>query len=429
MTSLMRDVRARSAAGPHATHLATWSRYHKRWFGDTANPWPLTPLGIYAVAAQFKELGYRTFPCYASAAKDEHLTLGHQWTANLALAIRHASASTQRGIGAPHQCSELLLPAAISAIPAAAPLSPHGPGNCCDLFVLAYFHVVRGIEIVSALASHLHIDTDAHTETWDLPVSKTDVLAVGCSRTWGCTCGSAIKHCPYHAAVSHHAWLIDSFADDQGNLPAELPLFPTTTGQPVTPDQLSATVEEIARRLGLPLQDDLGRSSFTKHVFRISGSRLLARSGVPLSSIKLMARWSSSVIDRYVGDTPLEGITACIAGGPTGAHFADARFVSEAVADTLTNKVFELEAHLHLVSSATDPGYVVNCRTGVAHARGQCGRAFAPAMWRTPCGWQFGLYAHRWLASIDDLEPDLLCSSCLPGSRQAAMVATRNSVA
>ena len=429
MTSLMHDVRARSAAGPHASHLATWTRYHRRWFGDASTPWPLTPLGIYAVAAQFKELGYRTFPGYASSAKDEHLSLGHPWSANLALAVRHASASTQRGIGAPHQCSELRLPDAISVMPAVASLSAGGPGNCCDMFVLAYFHVVRGIEIVSALARHLHIDSDALTETWDLPVSKTDVLAVGCSRTWGCTCGSSIQHCPYHAAVSHHAWLINSFGDAHGALPADLPLFPTTRGDPVTADQLSATVEALASRLDLPLHDDLGRASYTKQVFRVSGSRMLARCGVPLSSIKLMARWSSSVIDRYIGEAPLEGITACVAGQPTGTHFADPRFVPVALDDSLSNRVFELETHLQLVSSAVDPGYVVNCRTGVAHSRGQCGRSFAQDMWRTPCGWRFGLYAHKWVSSIERLEPDLLCSSCLPLARQAAFVATRNNLA
>jgi len=435
MEALTSDMRARSAIGPHASWLRTWTRFHHRWWGEISSPWPLTPQYIYAVAALMKDLGYRSFPNYVSASKDVHIQLGYPWSEQLKQAATRATASTQRGIGAAHQCEELRLHDALSVIHDELPLVHHGPAQCGHLFTLGHHHVVRGIELSSALAAHISVDTLNLTETWHLPVSKTDPQAIGCSRTWGCICGQAAA-CPYHAALSQLEWLSSRFGRDDGSLPPNLPLFPTIEGAFVSAERLTATVNAVASRLDLQLTDDLGRTAFSEHVFRVSGSRMLARAGVPIETIKLLARWSTSIVDRYVGDTPLERLTSQFRQVPSGINFADLPLPLAAAVPTGTDEgitsvplpledsqlagvqsqLDQLSTHLDLLSDEVDPSYVRNHRSRVVHRRGAYGSRTSPRLWRTPCGWYFGAPTAEatWLAAVTETSPDLICSTCLP---------------
>jgi len=394
---------------------------HDRWWGQAIPAWPLTPDNIFAVAALMKDAGYRSFPNYASAAKDTHIQMGYPWSHQLKLAITRATASTQRGIGAAHQCQELLLDEALSVIDGPEPLVAHGPAQCGHVFTMGQFHVVRGIELASALASHLTVDTATLTETWHLPVSKTDAQAIGCSRTWGCTCGHA-PACPYHTALSHLQWLRDTFGDAQGTLPADLPLFPTLMGKHTSAERLSGTVAAVADRLGKSLTDDLGRSAFSEHVFRVSGSRMLARAGVPVELIKLLARWSTSIVDRYIGDAPLERLTHSLCGVPCGTNYADEPLIepathSPATAPTdSTSQIQQLQTHVQLLAEELEPQFLINHRSGVYHRKGTYGHRSSPALWRAPCGWYFGAPTAEatWLTNVTEQSPDLICSTCLP---------------
>jgi len=421
METFMSDMRARSSIGPHASWLRTWVRLHERWWGQSVPPWPLSPDNIFVVAALMKDAGYRSFPNYVSAAKDTHIQMGYPWSHQLKLAVTRATASTQRGIGAAHQCQELPLTEALSVIHGPAPIVNQGPAQCGHVFIMGEFHVVRGIELISALASHLTVDEVALTETWHLPVSKTDAQAIGCSRTWGCTCGHA-PACPYHTAAAHLHWLKATFGDAQGTMPPDLPLFPTITGKHTSAERLSSTVAAVADLLGKQLTDDMGRASFSEHVFRVSGSRMLARAGIPVELIKLLARWSTSIVDRYIGDAPLERLTHSLCGMPHGINFADVPLAEPAAHGPLTPspdpapQLQQLSTHVQLLSDELEPQFLINHRSGVYHRKGTFGHRSSPSMWRAPCGWYFGAPEAKatWLAAITEQSPDLICSTCLP---------------
>ena len=173
--------------------------------------------------------------------------------------------------------------------------------------------MLRGAEFSSALATALTIDTTEQRETLLLPKSKTDKQAVGCRRTWGCVCPNTCLGedalCPYAAACAIKHELSRRFGIDGGHLPPDLPLFPTASGEPCTRDGYVATVAAFADALQLNIFDALGRNTIGEHVWRVSGSRLLARAGVPLTQIALMARWGSDIILRNVAETPLDTIT------------------------------------------------------------------------------------------------------------------------
>ena len=426
LDALFADFRAQSAQGPHASLLRTWARLHRRWFGDDSPHVPITPMSIYAVAAQMKEDGYRRFPNYSSAAKDLHITCGHPWPEVLAAAASHATASTQRGIGPAHQCSELMIEDVRRSWDGSVdPLVAEGPADWFHMFVMSYFHVLRGMEIITANAADLVVDAVGLTESWQLSACKTDPQAIGCTRTWGCVCqprGSTL--CPVHSGLAHMAWLRTQFGDASGDLPPGLPLFPTMTGTRTTAERLTATVAAVADRLGLPPTDVMGRNSYTEHVFRVSGSRMLARAGVSLEVIMLMARWSSDVIRRYVGDVPLTSITSTFAGRASGVEQVVVPAAHPAMAAApapcgLAGRILELETHLHLIEADTHPQLIRNDRSGIVHSTGEHVLTSPPSSWRAPCGWRFGAPCAlpTWLAEIGDVEPDLICPTCLPELR------------
>jgi len=398
-----------------------------------------------------KDAGYRSFPNYLSAVKDLHVTCGHPWHDTLAAAATHASASTQRGIGPAHQCGEIKLEDALAACGEdVEPLVPEGPGDCANMFVMTYFHILRGMEIIMANAADITIDYAAASESWKLSVSKTDPQAIGCVRTWGCVCPRhGVAPCPVHAAIRHCEWLRSCFAGDDGVLPGDLPLFPSITGGRITALKLSATVEAVAAHHGLPLTDEMGRSAYSEHVFRVSGSRMLARAGIPTDIIMLMARWSSEIIRRYVGEVPLATLTerfinrasgtdvlTAVATSPTGSSPASRASATSCISATAgtdsgvrgmsssDSRLRELETHLQLLTSEIHPPYVQNGRSKVVHDCGPFNRLASPHLWRTPCGWPFGAEGAiaTWTPTLQGIAADLICGSCLADARASALL-------
>ena len=77
------------------------------------------------------------------------------------------------------------------------------PIGYADMFILAVFFLLRGVEASLMLMTSVVLDTVELTVTLFLPASKADPKALGCSSTWGCICSAVVDDflCPYHAAV------------------------------------------------------------------------------------------------------------------------------------------------------------------------------------------------------------------------------------
>ena len=307
------DVLARSTTASRVANFRTWTLFHLRWFGMSKPTLPLEVISIRAVAAQMKAARYRSFPNYVGAAKAEHLK-GFEWCDALERCRRQCCASTQRGIGPSRQAIELPIRALATLQLSSEPLVDNGPIGPASWAVLSAFHMTRGAETACALASSLTIDSEALTESWLLPVSKTDPTARGCLRTWGCVCldsdaSGALTLCPFHAAAAHLALLRATFGLPDGTLPAALPLFPNRHGDWCAKAGFVGTVRCLALKLGLSTSDSLGRDVVGEHAWRVSGSRYLASLDVPIPIIKLLARWGSDAVMRYIADAPLSALT------------------------------------------------------------------------------------------------------------------------
>ena len=426
LQALEGDTVAQSTAASRASAVRTWSLLHLRWFGPTTPVLPITCDSMRAVAAQMKCGGYRTFPNYVTAMKAVHKK-GFTWDGGLDDCRHDCEASTQRGIGPSRQSLELPVSELSSLELPCEPLVPDGP--VCPLYwaTLSAFHVLRGAESACALASSLQICASTVTETWSLPVSKTDPQAVGCRRSWGCVCSgtpprslpsSSSRPCPYHAAVGLKAYLVEHFGDEDGLLPVGLPLFPNCSGGWCARAGFLGTIAVLAERLKVTTVDDLGRSTIGEHVWRISGSRHLAALDVPIPIIKLLARWGSDTVMRYIADAPLSALTRVyldrvrasddalrgllVAGLPAAGIPAAARRPAD-------NQCLPI-AELPRPAPADLKPFVVSA-TGKAHLVSLPPLLAALGTTKCPCGWNFISSEHRLLSTLPlDARKCLMCA-------------------
>ena len=467
LEELDEDMLALSSKATVATQLATWEKLHHRWFGFGARAcdvWPLTTESLRAVTAQLKSAAYRSSPNYVSAAKRRHIELAFPWTEDLAFCQRTVLASTQRGIGAPKQCAELCILAVHQLGLGPEPLVEGGPICPSQWAVLASFHLMRGAESAAANNGDLTFNEATLSETMRLPVSKTDTLAAGVSRTWGCVCIAAASGdvlnapCPYCAAVTLAERSCELFATEEGFVTSGTPLFPNAAGGRCSRQAFVATVLALAALLGASTVDSMGRLLFGEHVWRVSGARHMNRNGIDLPTLMRLARWGSNVVLRYLADAPLSSLTLsyrrsalralqsdpAASGAPLTASDVERIVASRfcAASADRTQAAASLEAlivsvdslaasvevkHASLETSVAhnaaqlgvllSPKFALSLKSGKYHAV-RCGVGFDHRQWRTVCGMAFGgrpdLY--EVCAAIPSTPTPLRCFNCFGAS-------------
>jgi hypothetical protein len=394
------DVHARSSMATQASLLKTWCKFHHEWFRDGTPPFPITCQSLRACAALFKFRGYRSFENYLSRAKREHVIHGHVWTQELDLVGRECSRSVGRGLGPARQSAEFDVHKIANLDIGTDAVIEDGPVNPKALCILGCYFLTREIELSLAVVENFKVNIlESGPEVeWRLPVSKTDPRAVSVTRTWKCLCITSQSFpCPAHVAMAHMAFLQDRFSVD-GRLSDSLPLFPTQTGAAAEKESVVRTVEYFAKECGTSLVDQLGRRAYGGHSFRVTGSRMLARMGLELYKIALLARWASNVIMRYVSEAPLATLTEdcrrLLAGDDMDRTLVDLR----AELRVNARKLEDMEARLFSLSELREPvvkpdrrtRYLLNCISGVWHETLLCNSEISPSLWQTKCGWKFG---------------------------------------
>ena len=165
---------------------------------------PLTPHKVHIVGCLLKAGNYRSTGNYLNIAHQMHTESGEMWTQQLELAGKRFMQSSQRGIGPSRQSRPINFELYIMVRVGEEPLVPGGPVGTENLIVLFTMFLMREIEGAMALRRHIVVDLKGLNVTWHLPVSKNDPAALGCQRSWGCTCiTTSVIHraCPFHAAL------------------------------------------------------------------------------------------------------------------------------------------------------------------------------------------------------------------------------------
>jgi len=459
-----RDKHALTAQGPRAAIIETWTRMLRLWHGMPTPILPVEPKDVAHVGALFKKYNYRSFANYLSRVKEMHIAAGYQWTPQHALEATHGVRSVTRGQGPPRQSAPLPVPEAHGLNLGLAPLVGGGMINPGAALVIGSCFMLREIELAYARARHLSFNHSRRVVTFELPLSKTDPCAIGCTRSWGCVCDeqaaslAAAMPCPYHIAKAHDEALRLYFGQEADEpWPPEMPLFPTPEGSTVFKEAVVLTIEEIARRLSLPIYGEAGDRLFGGHSFRVSGAKWLAAEGLPVEKIQSLARWSSSIVLRYIGEAHLADLAKNCRrlqreklrdakflegtdfdeprlrdNGPValldlavkeqadalvdlsarvGAIEEDAASASDRVAasDDLRTRLGAIAGR---ISAVEDPRFVMNIRSGTVHVIS--GSTTLPSItWRTRCGWCFGdSRGFKLLHDASRIAPSASCSKC-----------------
>ena len=434
LEALNQGVYAKSTLDSQASLLNTWKRMHAAWFGTEEDhpPFPLSPSSIRAVASIMKDQKYRSWSNCLCRARREHVALGNVWSAELDMVARQCTRSVNRGIGPARQSAPYDVKAIQSLDTGIEPVISKGPVNPCDMLVLGAFFLTREIELSAAKASHLEFHTGS-TVTWLLPASKTDPTAVGVRRQWGCVCkGDVEVPCAWHSALRHMDTLRELFGvkravDNVGHcanyklgrlcdLPDDLPLFPDVCGHIVSKAAMVSTITILAGRTGAATTDEHGRNAFGGHSCRVSGAKFLSGLGLELYKLALLARWSSPVILRYVGEAPLRTVTddcrRLLAGAQLHTLVEDLNrrveqnLVRLEAISVIPQESLRLEAtstQVHRTVDHTTP-CLLNLRSGMWHV---------DLEGRTVCGWKHldALITKR-VGLPPNLDAKLLCDKC-----------------
>jgi len=430
-----RDKSASSASSSRDSNLATWIQFHHDWFKD--EEWlPLTPHKLACVASMFKQGGYRSYSNYLSRVKEEHVVHGGAWYDALDLEARKSVKSVLRGIGPPRQSADFNF-AAVWRVQICLPEG--APINFEHAIVLACFFLLREIELAHLQVGHMTLDYDAKTVTLHLSVSKTDPLALGTYKTWGCVCeGRMDEPCAFHAACSALETLVTELGEAVGS---DTPLFPTAAGEIVSKEAVVSALELCVAAAGGQELDKEGNRRYGGHSFRVTGARHLAALGLELLVIMALARWMSHIILHYVRDAPLAAITDTYKAlsrksrqpytDLLGEVGESVKALSGALADhkcLLNNLRGDLDAHKEhqlVIAQAGAMAPESSRAKSVFNTNGKehCilvggDLSTLPLLWRTKCGWKFGTTAFT-VGPPDLTAGDLVCGTCYPCERRA----------
>ena len=425
VNDLVADMYACSSRGPRDSQLNTWMQYHALWYGAESSPWPMDERSIIHVSALFKAGGYRSFKNYLSRAKEHHLMLGHPWTDRLDLIARKCSRSVLRGLAGASRSEPFDLFRVVSCLAGDdGPFHPEGPVHVRALISCSTMYLLREVEASAIDIADVTMSDGA--VSLNLPISKVDWKAKGCTRTWSCVCDTSLP-CPFHILQDHLTRLETFYRKLQMEADPSLPLFPNPRGGYCTKNGVTSTLRYAIEKAGMSATARDGTWNVSGHSFRITGARTLAKQGLDPITIQLIGRWGSDAVLSYIAESPLDGFAdrlkreglqsmrisrdeavtrakATAAGLDAKAHLASIvsdldrhRKEREELLKKLTKAEHDIEdindkMEGVLILMNTQESYeswvVDNTTSEVRHLARVCLK-FPPAQWKTLCGLPF----------------------------------------
>ena len=435
---LVADRHAASGTATAASLLRGWDHYHvlsHRHLPEPPSTYPVTADSIIRVGSLFKKAGYRSFPNYMSAAKARHIEgpPAAEWTQLHEHTGKWVSRSVLRGIGPSRQSCPFHFKRLCGLTKQTTPLVDGGPMQPMHLALLSTLFLLREVEAGTAKVSAWSFDHADLEISWNLPGSKTDPVALGTSRTWGCLCELRDFACPYHLAVEHSQWLLEhpTLRSD-----GDAPLFPTACGNHPLKTKVVDTFERLASLCNQPLTSLDGLRLFGGHSARVTGAQTFALAGLEVNKIRILARHSGDTILRYVADVPLRTLRADLGIGGSSSSTPSLTMGPGAKAAGVTQlraRLSSLEEQMTKMENAiqsqsqdligvaarfieTAPRvYLQNTESSAIHLVSSEGR--------TACGWKFARSRTSTitLATLSGVPGILMCEACLPSERIIAM--------
>ena len=422
---LQTDMFAASALRPRDSCLRTWEAFHGSWFEGRVPCFPLTCEKLFAVSSLFKRGRYSSFPNYLGRAREQHVLFGHAWTQQLDRVARACKRSVLRGIMEKSRSDPFDEAKALEvAMEGGYDWTSVGrPVHQGAMLLTGLFFMLREIELSAALFHEARVTESGKKLELHLPASKTDGGGRGVSRFVECYCGlGVLSHCPVHLMAEYLTSIHKQFIHDGGVAADELPLFPDSSGRPLTKSAITQVVRGWVRSYGGELRRPSGSFSVSAHAFRISGARFYAKLGLDPVTIGIHGRWKSEAILTYLADAPVSAMTSRIRSLRAQEHQSEGR-----------DRVKALEARLDSLEQRLSPGsgavcgqqempgetvFVINRGTGVWHKATLSNAGHAIKTW---CCWAC---LDKPNASVSVCPPKdwkigKLCSRCFPSELQS----------
>lgn len=268
---------------------------------------------VYTVVGCLRAAGYRRAESFMDLARQHAIASGRTIPDATLLACARAVRAAKRGRGTAKQASPLSMDRLAALEATEQPLNRGGPMWPLRALLFASWWLLREIESSNVRIGHITVDRTGPVVVVRvlLSVSKTDLSALGATRSHQCLCASGPKRaiCPACLVVDHLAWLLDFLEldrwDDCCQWSGEQPLFPEAAGTVVNKLDFVVTIEKTATLLQLPVTLKNGARAFTGHSPRASGAIHMASAGLELLKIQLFGRWGSQAFLLYVRSAPL----------------------------------------------------------------------------------------------------------------------------
>ena len=161
----------------------------------------------------------------------------------------------------------------------------------------------------------------------------------------------------------------------------------------------------------------------------VAGAKYLSGIGVELYKLALLARWSSPIIMRYVGEAPLATVTSDCRKLLAGAQL-------HTLVEDLNRKVEQNLVRLESIAVLPQSSLTAEARSPhgrhLYSANSICIRNDESLIWhfslgdKTACGWTFDVTrttSSRGLPA--DVKPRALCDRCFPAVRTDSMLARK----
>jgi hypothetical protein len=433
---LRRDRESASGRGARGSLLSTWRGFHSnaRQVSGILLPEdivPVTVLGLEVIAAYFKRGGYRSYPNYLSAIRSLHIESGHPWTAQLDSLGRWTTRSVLRGIGPARQSRPFKLADVMALAQVDGPLVPGGPRFPLQAVLLGSMFLLREVELAGVTVDNVLLCERLKEVTLKLTSSKSDSMALGTTRTWGCICGVPTLPCPFHLCQFLCA-RAQTDAREQGLSEAAargITLFASANGTVPLKAKFVDTFEAIAAQLGLSIWTSEGTRAYGGHSLRVTGAQALAAHGIEITKIRILARHSGEAILRYVAEAPLTTLRSDLGlvdvqvpARPSRAQLVPDTGRIDMAIKRLDSHAVQLQSLQTLVVQSRSTVFVENLATHSIHGMRQ-GDAQ-----HTACGWNVGparqrLGGIRWRSDLLGCAWRSICERCLLPERQAARIA------
>jgi len=270
------------------------------------NPALVSPELLFTVSGILKRAGFRSAPTILCVAKLKLIQDGVSWTSQLDRCFTMCNSFLKRGMG----------PAAgASAFPLhRAPelnnndfWSINGPLGPRNALAVGLWWLCREIELANIKVSDVNTSQDS-AASLSLPASKTDINALGTSRTLKCICVAGCADfsglndiCPVCSIKAQLVKVRQLAVSLRRDAPG-MPLFPDRSGGHVSKSAMIATFRLAASKLGINTAAHHGAQAFGGHSLRVGGIQFLGKAGVELWRIQALARHSSSSTLRYLRD-------------------------------------------------------------------------------------------------------------------------------